>query len=288
MKSFKFTSFLILYLVLLTTSCSDNSGNSESKPSDEKFIEKLTILDVNGDIDTDNRSISVELPIGTDVTNLSPEITISEGAVISPESGVAVDFTNPQIYTVTAEDNSTAVYTVSVELVKCISESEIIAFEHNDIEYEIVRNNKSWQEAAACAVERDGYLATIDSESENNALFQKIVNSGINIVNTTASDGGEASYFWIGGNDLETEGTWIWDGDNDGDGLQFWQGGVDGIAVNNAYENWGTEPDNFNGSQHALGLAITQWPVNSGSLGSAGQWNDIDPSNKLYFIIEKN
>ncbi len=288
MKPFKFSSFLILYLVLLTISCSDNSGGSESNPSNEKLIEKLTILEVNGVINTDNHSVSVQLPLGTDVTNLAPEIIISEGAVISPGSGVPVDFTNPQTYTVTAEDNSTTMYSVSVELVECISESEIITFEHNDSEYEIVRNNKSWQKAAACAVERNGYLAMIDSESENNALFEKIVNSGINIVNTTASDGGEASYFWIGGNDLETEGTWIWDGDNDGNGLQFWKGGVDGIAVNNAYENWGTEPDNFNGSQHALGLAITQWPVNSGSLGSAGQWNDVDPSNKLYFIIEKN
>lgn len=288
MNHFRLSSFLLPLLVLVTITCSDNSGNSEDLLNDEKQIEMFTILEVNGIIDTDNHSVLAQLPLTTDVTSLAPEITISDGASISPESGAVIDFTIPQTYTVTAENNSSVSYMVSVELVECASGNEIITFEHNDSEYEIIKSNKTWIEAAACAVERNGYLATIDNESENNALFQKILNSNVPIDNTSASDGGEASYLWIGGNDIETEGVWIWDGDNDGNGLQFWQGGVNGVAVNNAYINWGTEPDNFNGVQHALGLAITQWPVNSGALGSAGQWNDVDPSNKLYFIIEKN
>ena len=43
------------------------------------------------------------------------------------------------------------------------------------------------------------------------------------------------------------------------------------------------EPDNFNGSQDALALSINGWPF-----GTSGEWNDIDETNRLYFIIEYN
>ncbi len=56
---------------------------------------------------------------GTDVSALTPEITISTGATISPESGQAVDFTNPVEYTVTAEDVTvTKVWTVTVSVME--------------------------------------------------------------------------------------------------------------------------------------------------------------------------
>jgi hypothetical protein len=76
------------------------------------------------------------------------------------------------------------------------------------------------------------------------------------------------------------EGEWIWDGDGDGEGVQFWAGGVSGEPVNGLYSNWGLEPDNWN-NQDGLGLAITNWP-----LGEAGQWNDVDIANELFYIIE--
>ncbi|MEK6753498.1 MAG: hypothetical protein AABZ00_14670, partial [Chloroflexota bacterium] len=57
--------------------------------------------------------ITVLVPNGTDVTTLVPTISHT-GASVSPNSGVAQDFTNPVIYTVTAEDASTQLYTVTV------------------------------------------------------------------------------------------------------------------------------------------------------------------------------
>jgi hypothetical protein len=47
------------------------------------------------------------------VTNLVPAISVSPGASVSPASGTARDFSGPVIYTVTAEDGSTAVWNVT-------------------------------------------------------------------------------------------------------------------------------------------------------------------------------
>ncbi|WP_240927985.1 DUF5018 domain-containing protein [Cellulophaga sp. Z1A5H] len=57
--------------------------------------------------------ITVTLPAGTDVTNLSPVI-IHTGASISPESETTQDFTNPVTYTVTAQDDTTQDYIVTI------------------------------------------------------------------------------------------------------------------------------------------------------------------------------
>lgn len=67
-------------------------------------------------IDNTEHSVSVEVENGTNITALSPEITISEGATITPSSGETVDFSNgPVIYTVTAENNTdTQEWTVTV------------------------------------------------------------------------------------------------------------------------------------------------------------------------------
>ena len=62
---------------------------------------------------TSDHTISIAVPPDTDVTNLVPTITIV-GSSISPASGVAQDFTNPVIYTVTASDSTTQQYTVRI------------------------------------------------------------------------------------------------------------------------------------------------------------------------------
>ncbi len=72
-------------------------------------------------IDGQNRSvvnkttITVVMPFDTDLTSLSPSITHT-GASISPEPGIAVDFTSPVTYTVMAVDGSKKDYTVRVNL----------------------------------------------------------------------------------------------------------------------------------------------------------------------------
>ncbi|WP_282144206.1 DUF5018 domain-containing protein [Cellulophaga baltica] len=79
--------------------------------STEKEITSFTVNEIEGTIvGTD---ITVELPEGTDLTTLSPVI-IHTGASISPESETSQDFTNPVIYTVTAQDQTIQEYTVTL------------------------------------------------------------------------------------------------------------------------------------------------------------------------------
>lgn len=75
---------------------------------------RFDALDKDGIIDEVVRKIDFVLPAETDVTQLVPTIEVSEGATVEPASGVAQDFTNPVTYTVTAQNGTTAVYTVTV------------------------------------------------------------------------------------------------------------------------------------------------------------------------------
>ena len=58
--------------------------------------------------------IGVYVPVHTDVTRLAPTFTLSPLAEAAPASGSERDFTQPQAYTVSAEDGSSRVYTVTV------------------------------------------------------------------------------------------------------------------------------------------------------------------------------
>ncbi len=75
---------------------------------------RFDALDEDGLIDEVARRISFVLPAETDVTQLVPTIEVSEGATVEPASGVAQDFTTPVTYTVTAQNGTTAAYTVMV------------------------------------------------------------------------------------------------------------------------------------------------------------------------------
>jgi hypothetical protein len=56
------------------------------------------------------------LPGGTDPGALAPVITVSGNATVSPASGVSLNFTSPQTYTVTAKNGDKALYLVQVIL----------------------------------------------------------------------------------------------------------------------------------------------------------------------------
>ena len=60
----------------------------------------------SGTIDNATREINIEVTAGSDVSSLSPDIEISPGATVSPQSGAFVDFTQPVTLTVTSEDAS--------------------------------------------------------------------------------------------------------------------------------------------------------------------------------------
>ncbi|MEQ9116951.1 BspA family leucine-rich repeat surface protein [Fulvivirga sp.] len=72
----------------------------------------LTIGDVT--IDPSKHLVQIYLPIGGDFTNITPQIEVSANAIISPESGEAVDLSSPVTYTVTAFDGTEQEWIVEV------------------------------------------------------------------------------------------------------------------------------------------------------------------------------
>ncbi len=78
---------------------------------------EITAFDIDGQLNSNinqsNSTIDVEMPNGTDLSNLTPQI-VFVGESINPQSGVAQDFTSSVTYTITAFDASTRDYTVNV------------------------------------------------------------------------------------------------------------------------------------------------------------------------------
>lgn len=83
-----------------------------------------------GQVVISGTNITVTVSGTTDVTNLTPTISVSSMATVSPASGVTQDFTNPVTYTVTAEDGSIQQYTVTV--VKDNTDPTITSIEPED------------------------------------------------------------------------------------------------------------------------------------------------------------
>lgn len=113
--------FALLLLVVASmtavTACSDN-GTSEPEPvlSSDSAIKTFSFqgLDPVVTASVSGTSVLADVTYQVDVTSLVPTITVASTATISPASGVAQDFSSPVTYTVTAEDASTTVYTVTV------------------------------------------------------------------------------------------------------------------------------------------------------------------------------
>lgn len=160
---------------------------------------------------------------------------------------------------------------------------------------------RTWKDAfkfaAATSVgNAKGYLAAVNSAEENAAIYavmREVFKSQgyLGGKGSSAHDGGGASYAWLGGNDIATEGEFYWASSTDISAKKFWTGGHDGQAVDSAYVNWGSgkrghEPDNYNSNQDAVAMGAEPWPLRNGGIGVGGQWNDINQENVIAFVVE--
>lgn len=75
----------------------------------------------SADIDTVNKTIKLELPFGTALTNLIPKITISDKSAIEPKSDISQDFSKTTEYKVTSESGIIAKYQVSISTSKPVA-----------------------------------------------------------------------------------------------------------------------------------------------------------------------
>lgn len=126
----KTIKLLALFLLLAIVSCDKESIPNSTAPaptptpvatkSSAKDITKFSFAAlspaVDATIDATAKSISSTLSTTSDLTKLTPTITVSDKATVSPASGVVQDFSKEVSYTVTAEDGSTAVYKVKIEV----------------------------------------------------------------------------------------------------------------------------------------------------------------------------
>lgn len=98
-----------------------------------KDITRFTINGLDAVIATltpNTGTITLNMPNGTDLTNLTPIIEIT-GISVSPASGIAQNFSGPVLYTVTAANGTTKVYTVNVGVVNGNGTKLITSFQIN-------------------------------------------------------------------------------------------------------------------------------------------------------------
>ena len=97
-----------------------SSGGGTTTPG-SAAITAFRVLDVDGEIDQTAGTIVVRLPYGTNVSAVTPTVTISTGAVVSPVSGETVNLNGVVPYTVTLGTESRTYY-VSVIFVRTTSQ----------------------------------------------------------------------------------------------------------------------------------------------------------------------
>ena len=137
----KIKSIVTLCLILAQVACSDDSP---SIVDDQTLIKRFAINGISGKINHNEKTIIVEVSVGTDVTNLTPTIEISQDISISPKSGEVQDFSNPINYTITTTNESTIVYEASVEVITCADPENVIEFQSGGKKYEIVKEGKKF------------------------------------------------------------------------------------------------------------------------------------------------
>jgi len=103
-------------------------------PSEETDITSFSIEGLEGamGIDTVSHLVTFAVPYGTAVDALVPLIEVSPGAAVDPAGGTPVDFTDPVLFTVTAEDGVTIQTWTVIVVVLPNTETKILSFSFNE------------------------------------------------------------------------------------------------------------------------------------------------------------
>ena len=112
-KIYKSLSALMLCcMAMIIAACDDGLDGTALSMGGDCFITRLVIDGQEGDIDNTDKTVTVYLAPGTDLTSLRPELTLSPGAVSDIASGSVVDFTMPVVFKIT-NGNAYIDYTVT-------------------------------------------------------------------------------------------------------------------------------------------------------------------------------
>jgi len=105
---------VLLLSTILLISCggNDDDNNGGTALSAEKDLLSFTVGDFIGTINNIDKTITASVPFDTDLSSITPVITVSQKASYTPAG--SQNFSSPVIYTVTAEDGSKAKYVVTI------------------------------------------------------------------------------------------------------------------------------------------------------------------------------
>lgn len=112
----KLAALMLLLMGLTLAACDSNDmDSSDLSMGGDNLITSFSINGAEGKIDNVNKTITVWLAPGTDLTRLQPEFTLPEGAVSNIPSGSTVDFTMPVVFKIT-NGNTYIDYTVTAKV----------------------------------------------------------------------------------------------------------------------------------------------------------------------------
>ena len=125
-----------LCVLFLALACKKDNDETPLLSSEKNILSfTFTIEGTTYSSAISNTTITAQLPEDTNLTTLTPTITFSKGATVTPNSGVAQDFSKEVSYTVTAEDKSTKIYKVLVTTEKTPQPNVPIEIGHVPNEY---------------------------------------------------------------------------------------------------------------------------------------------------------
>lgn len=140
MKNIVKSALALFAVMLLANACDVKEEPFIQGADDEKQILQFQVGDVEGLIDQDSKTVVLDFEAGSDVSQLVPSIVVSTYATVEPASGVAQDFTQPVVYTVTAFNGTTAQYQVTAVVHDAENEKSILSFVIEDPDCEGVIN----------------------------------------------------------------------------------------------------------------------------------------------------
>lgn len=118
---------VIVSLFTLVSCIQNEAFNSEADITACKIPTDILLRDP---VITNNK-VTLYVNDGTDLSNLSPEFTLTDGATISPISGTVLNFNTPQNYTVTSQDGKwKKQYTV-----ECAFANPVTEYSFEDVKY---------------------------------------------------------------------------------------------------------------------------------------------------------
>ncbi|RCH56331.1 hypothetical protein DJ568_00270 [Mucilaginibacter hurinus] len=127
---------LLIAVAALWAGCKKDNKSSFNVNADVT-LSAFSINNIQGDIDKKTGDITVNVPFGTDVTNLAAAMQMPGGAKVSPAAGAGLDFTGPVTYRVT-NGNLFKDYKVTVKIIPPLS-----SFKINGVDGVIDHENKT-------------------------------------------------------------------------------------------------------------------------------------------------